>query len=101
MKRRTAPKGRPTSAPITLAHAVADAGARSTRILEAVEDRDLSFAEIALRDLVGDLMSLIASEPSSVSWSGAHCPRCGLDCRWPGLLERHLAIVHHQVADAA
>lgn len=63
--------------------------ARVVRGREALEDGDLELARKTLAALEADL------RPRRVV-----CPECGLDCRWPGLLDEHLRAVHPAVWEA-
>lgn len=64
--------------------------ARVVRAREALEDGDVSLARTSLAALEADLCP-----------SRAACPECGLDCRWPGLLDEHLRTVHPAVWEAS
>ena len=55
------------------------------RIREAIEDGDLEYAAGLARDLEHDLAPRRRRH---------RCPVCALPFEWPGLVQRHVAIVH-------
>jgi hypothetical protein len=63
--------------------------ARVVRVREALEDGDEQLARRTLAALEADLRP-----------SAARCPECGIDCRWPGLLEEHLRLRHLSLWEA-
>jgi len=83
MKRRTAPKGRPTTRAPRVPEA-RDIVARIEFALEAIESGDHGVAHAVLRDLVDELPA---------ADSRARCPECGLRM-WPGQLPKHRSITH-------
>jgi hypothetical protein len=64
------------------------------RAAEALEDGDVRYAAAILRDA----LESCGGEP--IETRRLLCPRCGLDCRWPGLLDHHLRFVHWDDAGA-
>jgi hypothetical protein len=57
------------------------------RALEAFEDGDELEAAAILRSAISTFDGSPIGPPLA-------CPKCGLDCRWPGLLDHHLRFVH-------
>ena len=85
-------EGRPHSAPrrhddAPTLRLVEDVTARVVYLNEALEAGDLGLARDIVRDLEDELVRQVRQKRS-------RCPVCRLDLTWPGLVARHLAIVH-------
>ena len=90
MKRRTAPKGRPTRTHMLTV--LEDAHARATRLAEAHADCDHEFVALGLLDLAADLWRAV--ERARGRERACRCHACGLRFDWPGQLEQHVRVVH-------
>jgi hypothetical protein len=62
--------------------------------VEALEDGDEIYAGAILRNAIEEF----DGEPI---YAALLCPQCGLDCRWPGLLDHHLRFVHDIESEVA
>jgi hypothetical protein len=92
-------EGRPYSAPrrrhdndARSVRLVEDVAVRVVYLNEALECGDLGLARDIVRDLEDELMRRLPRRR-------ARCPVCGLDCDWPGLVVKHMAIVHPEEVD--
>ena len=61
--------------------------ARVVYLNEALEAGDLGLAHDIVRDLEDELFARARRHR-------ARCRVCGLDCGWPGLVEKHVGVVH-------
>ena len=73
--------------------ALRDALARVTRMVEAIGDGDLGFAQRAGTDLCADIHAALAGERR------VRCDRCGTTFAWPGELQSHVVLVHGEDED--
>ena len=92
-------EGRPHGGPRTrdemeIVRLVRDVTARVVHLGEALDAGDFELA----RDIARDLEDELAKGTPRTS---TRCPVCGLDCRWPGLVVKHVAIVHPKAVEQA
>ena len=90
-------EGRPHGGPrtrhdIEIVRLVRDVKARVVYLGEALDAGDFMLA----RDIARDLEDELAKRSPRTS---ARCPVCGLDCRWPGLVVKHVAIAHPEAVE--
>jgi hypothetical protein len=92
-------EGRPYGAPRSCHHdddlsvrLVEDVTARVVRLNDALEDGDLDLARDIVRDLEEELVLRLPRRR-------ARCPVCGIDCSWPGLVVKHMAVIHPEEVD--
>ena len=64
---------------------------RVVRLREALADGEYQLAASVAESLELDLLGRARR-------ASARCPRCGVDCEWPGLLKRHVSTVHWEQA---
>ena len=63
-----------------------------SRLIAAVDTAEPFERDQLLRDLIDDL----GAPRPRVQRRPSVCVVCGLDCEWPGLLERHVLAVHRE-----